>query len=74
HSPKQAMPDGTEESERKLNDLKKQPAPSVVIEFVQFIREEKIWWIAPIIFVVLMLGLLVVLGGTGALPFIYTFF
>ena len=43
-------------------------------EFVSFLKENKKWWLAPIIFSILGLGLLVLLGGTAAAPFIYTLF
>lgn len=43
-------------------------------EFVDFLRENKKWWLAPIIISILLLGLLVLLGGTAAAPFIYTLF
>lgn len=43
-------------------------------EFVGFLKENKKWWLAPIIFSILGLGLLVVLGGSAAAPFIYTLF
>ena len=43
-------------------------------EFWLFLREEKQWWLAPILVALLLLGLLVVLSGTGAAPFIYTLF
>lgn len=43
-------------------------------EFVGFLGENKKWWLAPIIVSVLLLGALVLLGGTAAAPFIYTLF
>jgi hypothetical protein len=43
-------------------------------EFVQFLRENKKWWLTPIILSILLLGALVVLGGSAAAPFIYTLF
>jgi hypothetical protein len=43
-------------------------------EFLGFLKENKKWWLAPIIVAVLVLGLLVVLSGTAAAPFIYTVF
>jgi hypothetical protein len=46
----------------------------LVSEFVGFLRANKKWWLAPIIISILLLGLLVVLGGTAAAPFIYTLF
>ena len=43
-------------------------------EFVHFLRHNKKWWLTPIIVLLLLAGLLVVLGGTGAAPFIYSLF
>lgn len=48
--------------------------PGLVAEFLQFLVHEKKWWLIPIALVLLLMGLLVVLGGTGAAPFIYTLF
>jgi hypothetical protein len=39
-----------------------------------FLRHSKKWWLTPIIISLLLLGVLVVLAGTGAAPFIYTLF
>ncbi len=47
---------------------------SLVGEFVDFLKDNKKWWLAPIIVSILGLGLLVMLGGTAAAPFIYTLF
>lgn len=46
----------------------------LVSEFIGFLKSNKKWWLAPIIISILLLGLLVVLGGTAAAPFIYTLF
>ena len=43
-------------------------------EFIDFLKDNKKWWLAPIIVSILGLGLLVMLGGTAAAPFIYTLF
>jgi hypothetical protein len=43
-------------------------------EFWDFLRQNKKWWLAPIIVSILALGALVMLGGTAAAPFIYTLF
>jgi len=43
-------------------------------EFWMFLRANKKWWLTPIVVVVLLLGVLVILAGTGAAPFIYTIF
>ena len=47
---------------------------SLPAEFWLFIREEKKWWLTPIILMLLLLGALAFLGGTGAAPFIYSLF
>jgi len=47
---------------------------SLAGEFVEFLKENKKWWLAPIVVSILGLGLLVLLGGTAAAPFIYTLF
>jgi len=36
--------------------------------------ENKKWWLVPILLVFVLLGVLIVLGGTSAAPFIYTLF
>lgn len=41
----------------------------------QFMRERKKFWLAPLIVILLLLGVLIVLGGSSALaPFVYTLF
>ncbi len=42
-------------------------------EFWQFLRERRGWWLAPIIIVLLLLGLIVV-SQSALSPFIYTLF
>ena len=46
----------------------------IMKEFFLFLKENKLYWMTPIIVVVLLLMLLVFLGGTSAAPFIYTLF
>ena len=43
-------------------------------ELIDFLRENKKWWLTPIVISVLVLGALVLLGGSAAAPFIYTLF
>jgi hypothetical protein len=43
-------------------------------EYVHFLRSNKKWWLVPLLVVLLGLGVLVVLGSTGAAPFLYTLF
>ncbi|MBT3344230.1 MAG: hypothetical protein HN712_08655 [Gemmatimonadetes bacterium] len=51
-----------------------QARTSLVGEFVDFLKHNKKWWLAPIIITILFLGLVVMMGGTAAAPFIYTLF
>ena len=46
----------------------------IVKEFWMFLKENKAYWLAPIIIVLLLLVVLVIFGGSSAAPFIYTLF
>ena len=46
----------------------------LVVEFWDFLKHNKKFWLLPILIVVLGLGVLIMLGGTAAAPFIYTLF
>lgn len=46
----------------------------ILSEFWGFLRENKKWWLLPIIVALLMFGFLVFLSSTGLAPFIYTLF
>jgi Family of unknown function (DUF5989) len=48
-------------------------APTLLVELWDFLRHNKKWWLLPILFVLLLFGVLIFLSGTGAAPFIYTF-
>lgn len=43
-------------------------------EFIAFLVENKKWWMAPILIVFGLLGVLAVLSSTAAAPFIYSLF
>ena len=43
-------------------------------EFVDFLRHNKKWWLTPIILALLAFGVLLLVGGSVAAPFIYTLF
>jgi len=47
----------------------------VLGEFLQFLRQEKKYWLVPIVVVVVLFGLLIVFSQSSAIaPFIYTLF
>ncbi|MFY9923916.1 MAG: DUF5989 family protein [Opitutaceae bacterium] len=43
-------------------------------EFLSFVAHNKKWWLTPIIIVLVLVGILAVLGGSGVAPFIYSLF
>ncbi len=57
-----------------FEDLEDEQQMTIVQEFMLFIVENKAWWLVPILLVLSLVGVLVVLGSTGAAPFIYTLF
>ena len=56
---------------QRFEDAASQKRPTLVGEFIQFLRHNRKWWLIPIIVVLLLAGLLVVLQGTGLLPWFY---
>jgi hypothetical protein len=46
----------------------------LVSELLQFLAHNKKWWLLPILIVLALVGVLVVIGGSAASPFIYTLF
>ena len=48
---------------------------SILREFWDFLRVRKKWWIAPVVIILVLLGIiLVVTEGSALAPFIYTLF
>lgn len=48
---------------------------SILVEFVQFLKHRKKWWLIPIVVLLVLLGALLVLSeGSVLAPFIYTLF
>jgi hypothetical protein len=47
---------------------------SFIAELFDFILSHKAYFLAPIIIFLLLVGVLIILGGTKAAPFIYTLF
>ena len=67
------MSDPDQSSEEFTAEARK-ARTSLAREFFDFLRDNKKWWLAPILVSVLLLGALVLLGGSAAAPFIYTLF
>lgn len=59
------------------NDFEKaanQKQGSLVSEFMGFLKQNKKFWLLPLIIVMLLLAGLLMLSSTAAAPFIYTLF
>jgi hypothetical protein len=62
----------------KQSDFEKaaaeQKRSSFVAELWGFMKENKKWWLLPLVITLLLFAALVILSGTGFAPFIYTLF
>jgi len=43
-------------------------------DFLAFLLQNKKWWLTPIVVLLLLVSALIVLGGSGVAPFIYSLF
>jgi hypothetical protein len=63
-----------DQEQRDFERLAREERVGLVREFVAFLAANKKWWLTPIVVAVLLLGVLVFLAGSGAMPFVYTLF
>ena len=71
------MTDDDQKPEKELSEfesLDQEAEMGILAEFWLFIREEKKWWLTPIVIMLLLIAVLAVLTQSGAAPFIYTLF
>jgi hypothetical protein len=54
--------------------LAAQKRTGLLREVGRFAKQTRKWWLVPLIVVLLGIGVLIVLGGTAAAPFLYTLF
>ncbi len=47
---------------------------SFIKEILAFIIAEKKWWLAPLVFILIIVSLLVMLADSAVAPFIYSLF
>lgn len=64
----------SEQDAREFARQAEQKSPSMARELLGFLYESRKWWLIPIIVALVMVGAIVILGGTAAAPFIYTLF
>jgi hypothetical protein len=63
-----------EPDKKSLEELNEEPTLPLHKEFVLFLRENKKWWLVPILLVLALMGVLVALSGSAVAPFIYPLF
>lgn len=71
---KPAPSDAPEQDAASDEEYVPQGRMSIFAEFMLFMKENKAYWMAPILIVMLLLVLLAFFGSTAASPFIYTLF
>lgn len=64
----------TSNQSSKFSEEAKEPSAGLLLEFFDFLKHNKKWWLTPIILVLLLFGILILIGGSAAAPFIYTIF
>jgi hypothetical protein len=62
------------ERKKRFEQAAKQGDQRLFVEYLRFLSQNKKYWMIPIIVVLLLIGLLVMLGGSAAGAFIYTLF
>ncbi|MHC4266683.1 MAG: DUF5989 family protein [Planctomycetota bacterium] len=63
-----------DKQQNQFDELAQQGRTGIISEFWEFLKHNKKWWLLPILITLLLLGLIVLLGGTALAPFIYPLF
>ena len=66
--------DGPNPPDSSFERAAQEKPPGLIRDFLAFLGENKKWWLLPLLIVLLLVGVLVVLGGTALGPFIYPLF
>ena len=64
----------SDEPQKSFQQAADEKPVSLGREIVEMLKHNKKYWMIPIIIVLLLFGVLLILGTTGAAPFIYTLF
>jgi hypothetical protein len=62
------------ESENRFTDEAARQRRGLISDVWAFLQATRKWWMLPIIAVFALFGVLMLIGGTAAAPFIYTLF
>lgn len=69
------MPKTTSQNKSKeFTELSKKKRMSLLGELWFFLKHNKKWWLLPIFIILIILGVLILLGGTAIGPFLYPLF
>ena len=58
----------------EFEEAASRPQPGLLREMFALLKSNKKWWLAPIILMLLAIGLLVLLAASKAAPFLYPLF
>ena len=64
----------TNEKKSAFEQAAAKPDAGLVAELLAMMKQNKKYWLIPLLVLLLLFGVLVILGSTGAAPFIYTLF
>ena len=64
----------SEENKSEFEQADAGKQSSLLGEFFAMMKQNKKYWLLPIVIILLLFGLLIILGSTSMAPFIYTLF
>ena len=63
-----------EENQTQFQEAGAKPNASLMGELFAMLKQNKKYWLIPVIIALLFFGVLIILGASSAAPFIYTLF
>ena len=64
----------SDEEKKSFEEAGSEKEGSLLGEFFAMLMENKKYWLVPIVLILLVFGVLILMGGSAAAPFIYTLF
>ncbi len=71
---KPESPPAESEDVKSFEEAAGEDQVGIVEEFIWFLRENKAWWLVPILLALALIGVAVWLSSSAAAPFIYPLF